>query len=85
MEEFEAQIAHIIKKLQQIIIQNTVTLDDTVRSEVYSKFQGIKYKMIDAKKFSEEYGINGATAYFSPADNCVYVLDYGNTNIKAVS
>ena len=85
MKEFANQISDVIAKLQKIIIQNTITLDDTVRSEVYSKFQSIKYKIVSAETFKNDTAIVNATAYYSPIDNTINILDYGNTKIKTIS
>ena len=84
MENFESQIAEKIKRLQQVVIEKTSTLDDSTRAKVYSKFQSIKYKILDGNTFVSKLGVKDSTAFFHPVDNTIYFMDYGQTEVQDV-
>lgn len=81
MEDFQKIISDKIKNIQQVILQNTIDLEDSIRSNVFSKFQSIKYKMLDAKEFKELMNVEGAPAFYSQFDNTVYIQNKGNEEV----
>ena len=85
MENFETQITEKIKKLQKVVLKNTASLYEDVRSIVYSRFQDIKYKILKPDEFAQSTaGKKGAAAFYSPTDNTIYFLDYGQKEIQDV-
>lgn len=86
MEEFEKIITEKIKKIQQVLIRNTADLNDEIRSKVYSKFQAVKYKFLNAQEFKTYMKCRDAFGFFAPEDNTIYFLDNDNKkNIDSVS
>lgn len=85
MEEFEKAISDKLKNIQQVILLNTIDLDDSIRSDVFSKFQSIKYKMLDTKQFKEQMNVDGAAAFYSQFDNTVYIQNKDNAEVDEVS
>ena len=84
MKDFETKIAEKIKNMQQVVLQNTASLSDVVRAKVYSKFQNIKYKILQPSDFGARVGAKGSSAFFSAEDNAIYFLDYGQEEIQDV-
>ena len=85
VDSFEIELAEQIKNLQQIVLKNTIDLDDDIRSIVFSRFQSIKYKRLSAEQFRNKMNVSGALAFYSPNDNTIYIQSKDNVKIDDVA
>lgn len=73
MKEVTQEYKERLSRLQKVLIENTSTLSDKLRSEIYSRFNMVRYFLLDS---SDEYYYKNAIAYFSSYDCNIYIMDH---------
>ncbi len=83
MDLLRKQLEERIKECQLKLIENTIDLDENLRTKLYNKFNGLKYKIItkdEALKFVSE----GTIAFYSQSDRCINLIEGGMDNLEHI-
>ena len=72
MKDVTQEYGERIRRLQQVLLENTSTLSDKLRSEIYSRFNDVRYFLVD---FNDDNYSNNTLAYYSNSDGNIYLMD----------